>query len=260
LDGFAERAPGAERDGQLRRHGAELLTGIRPLLVNIVEPIEIAFISRPRRALPMALSHLLSRSMIPLLGAVLVGGLACRRAPAEPSPPVLPSAAASDAPAVVASATPPAVVASAAATTRPSEPAAPDCAVHLDDIEFHECNPRPTQKDYPECWTYSFMTDQAADAGPSCPPKHGDLFIGGWPGISDQKRIEIAYDGDPPKKARLIRVGKDTGPGFLGDTAGGSGPDLGTLIFEGGVVKELVFGPGMHSHLHSRSVRASPSR
>ncbi|MBI4950613.1 MAG: hypothetical protein HY908_01135 [Myxococcales bacterium] len=129
--------------------------------------------------------------------------------------------------------------------------------IRLEDVSFSECNPHPGQTDYPECWQYSFMLHPAPDGGgPECRPRTSDFFITGYPAISDQKRVELVYDGDPPVRAKILEVGVDESP--LRDTVRGVGRELGTLVLEGGVVTELLFGPGMPSHLHSRSVAASP--
>lgn len=125
------------------------------------------------------------------------------------------------------------------------------CAAKLESVTFSECNPRPSQGDYPECWNYELMVSDAPSGG-SCLPKSADFFITGYGGLADQKHVAITYDADPPTRAKLVQDRKDDSP-MSDDKA--NGKELGEIVFVNGAPSELVFGKGMQSHVGSKSIR-----
>ena len=144
------------------------------------------------------------------------------------------------------------VSASPSASAAPTHP--PDCKLHLQPVGFIEANPHPSQRDYPEVWTYDVapVAEPATEAG-GCLPAHVTLGISGWQAISDLLRARVGYDPTRPHEATLTLervessiLGFRTPPGTL----------LATLVFYDTGVREFHFGPGIASRTHVRSLPA----
>jgi hypothetical protein len=117
-----------------------------------------------------------------------------------------------------------------------------------------ETNAHPSQRDYPEVWTYNVepVAEPATEAG-GCLPAHVTLGISGWQAISDLLRAKVGYDPTRPREATLTLervessvLGFRTPPGTL----------LARLVFDDKGVRELRFGPGISSKTHVRSLPA----
>jgi hypothetical protein len=137
----------------------------------------------------------------------------------------------------------------------------PDCALSLREVELSECNPRPKQRDYPECWRYLIEPVSEPDAGSGCLPGHVTVTITGWPARIDVVRARVDHDASRPREVKLILESVEMGliPREMGSHQK-PGALVGTLLFEHGVVSELRFGPAMPSQIHSASLRADPPR
>jgi hypothetical protein len=113
---------------------------------------------------------------------------ACTRTPPEPEPP----AAVAKSAARPNSNPDPIPTHTASSAAAPS--AGPPCVFPLfdpsdDGFSFLDCNEKPGQGDYPECFHYSFEAD--GDEREVCSPTHVSLIVSGYPGILESYRLRV---------------------------------------------------------------------
>jgi hypothetical protein len=121
--------------------------------------------------------------------------------------------------------------------------------VKLQRFEALECNPKPGQRDYPECWTYT--VEPVADQRDACLPARVKVTHSGWQAILDDLVARVEYDGTPPRTAKLVLEKVE---GSIMGFSGKPGSVLATLAFGEGRVTELRFGPGMPSHIKTKAL------
>lgn len=119
----------------------------------------------------------------------------------------------------------------------PDEPPAPSgAAAALELLEFLECNPHPSQTQYPECVSYSL------DAAALESPQPVELMVSA-PGLADTLPCRLRRDPLHPDR---IEVRLDQAVSVLADPSPSpAGRLLATLSLRQGRVWELLPGPGM---------------
>jgi hypothetical protein len=114
-----------------------------------------------------------------------------------------------------------------------------------------ECNARPTQLDYPECWTYDVERLDAPDAGPDpCVPDHVRVGIAGWQSIADSLLARVDWDAAKHEATLTLERVESSVLGFREPP----GVVLATLVLRDGGIRELRFGPGIVSRTHVASL------
>lgn len=185
----------------------------------------------------------MATTSVPALAtALLVVATACERSPARDAPSPEPSTTSAAAPATAA----------VPALARSGSPP-PRCRLRLERVEFLECNPRPAQSDYPECWTYAIEPAPGASRGPgACLPAEVTLVRSGWQAMLDELRAKLVQPAERPNEATLTLTRVESS---LSRFESRPGAVLGTLVFEAGEAKELRFGPGMRARTGVAAVR-----
>jgi hypothetical protein len=163
-------------------------------------------------------------------------GLGCDRK-AEPQRNI--TAVRSSAPAATPSITPSAT--SVLSQNGANELVAVGCEYRIVASEFSDCNPRPSQKDYPECYRYKISPISEGDSGDPCLPAYATVTISGWPSILDSVRARVVRTARRRNEFELSldRIESSIIRDALGPTGKFTFPErpgalLGTLLFKDG--------------------------
>ena len=136
------------------------------------------------------------------------------------------------------------------------------CPLGPDGASFIDCNPQPTQTDYPECYTYTLRP--APDAAPAgrCIPEHVVVEISGYPALLETARAKATpRPGDASNDGEVLLTLERVEGSLMG---GGqpfpfpkkAGSPLGRLALKGGAIHELRIAAGM-AHYGQTPLRAS---
>ncbi len=122
------------------------------------------------------------------------------------------------------------------------------CPLGPKGVEFVDCNPKPAQRDYPECYTYAIEPEAGAAPQDRCIPERVLLTLTGYPGIVVLAHARTSADGGAPTTIRLTleRLEGDLSARGIVPTKPGS--LLGTIRVEDGAIREFRAAPGLAHH------------
>jgi hypothetical protein len=149
---------------------------------------------------------------------------------------------------------PPDASATASAAASDAIPALELVPCPLDErgVNFLDCNPKPSQQDYPECYSYTIEAASPVVEG-RCIPEKVTVTVSGWPGVIDVTEARAVPGAAGQFALTLAPVsGHPPGASF----PKGRGAALGTLVVEGETIAELRRAKGL-AHYTDRALRGS---